>query len=739
MRITTVSFTVRFATTLSLLLAGVLLPSAHAKADSSPAEVFTRLANDTWVLRDTSLRELGFPGPIVLGSPDNRREVYLPVPANVPLADATLKLDANYIRANGGRTSMVLSLDGYPVSARAFNDEKGDTSMPLGVDGSPRASGFVRFGVNWTTAIAVEAPCADSRTPGNILRIEPATRFSYRFDGAQVNDLKTAWGALPVMPTVLVSGQGMTKEAYDSAWRIGVALERAGRRARVTALPAIGQRFDLGPIEVPAALKSIPAFAALGNGGMHVVKDAAELGALLALGPNGPIRADVVIADNALLGGMVAAFDALGAQVEQAGPEAAAAFSQWKKRALGALAQAPQAKEVKAGNVLGSPVIVLAPDAGEKAAGLFGDFWRQISLSPKLVVQAAEAPQANASAITLKALGGMPGSFDVLARSEWSVNFGLGAVSTDGRLPNELVLDVSAAPSPARTSPIMSVFLNDVLLASKNLEANGQRERVRAAIPRYALGPANVLRVSFVRQLVSDRCREAPEAFPVDVLPSSHITLKKGTPNDNFSGMFSHYAGGATVLVPQTYLANPQYTLPLVMHLAQSAGVSPTHARLDVAAPDARVRPDGPFIAFDLPFKDARSKLRLDGRRAVLSDGSDRKLIDLAGLEKVGLLEVTRVAGEPGILYRTVGPHLPLVDKAFQLNRGNVAVVGAGGLLTEIDTEDAGGQSLIAETEELLTSRGFWSIVAVLVVAAFIALLVAASRARRRANSGTGE
>ena len=38
----------------------------------------------------------------------------------VPLANAALQMNANYVRADGGRTTMILSVDGYPVSAQAF-------------------------------------------------------------------------------------------------------------------------------------------------------------------------------------------------------------------------------------------------------------------------------------------------------------------------------------------------------------------------------------------------------------------------------------------------------------------------------------------------------------------------------------------------------------------------------------------------------------------------------------------
>ena len=124
------------------------------------------------------------------------------------------------------------------------------------------------------------------------------------------------------------------------------------------------------------------------------------------------------------------------------------------------------------------------------------------------------------TAVSLKYLGAKPGSFDVLAHADWNATFDIGSVAADGRGPGTLVIDVAASPSAARTPPVVSVFLNEVLLGAKEMEANGRRERIVAPIPRYALAARNVVRVSFVRQLASDRCRETPEPYPVSVLAS---------------------------------------------------------------------------------------------------------------------------------------------------------------------------------------------------------------------------
>jgi hypothetical protein len=711
-------------------------PTTSATA-SSPADVFRRLDADNWIPRSVSVADLGFTGPVVLGYPDTLREIYLPVPPGVQLSNATLQIDANYVRADGGRTTMILALDGYPVSARPVVAEKGDASITLAIDGSPRPSGFVRLNVDWRTAVARENTCADARTPGNLLRIEPTTRFTYRYDGTAVRDLATAWATLPSSPTILIAGTKLTGPSYDSAWRVGVALERAGKRPQIRALPAIGDTIDLQGVSVPPALRSIPAFAALAEGGRHKIKDAAEIGALMALGQAGPLQADVVIADQTSAGSMGEPFEALRGQIQSASPDAVAPYSAWRGRALDPWSKPLTSGEVRLTNVLGRPTIVVASDAGIKAAGLFTQTWQQAAASTSLVVQTVGEPKVEQSAVSLKYLGAKPATFDVLAHADWNATFDIGAVAADGRGPGTLVIDVAASPSAARTSPVASVFLNEVLLGAKEMEANGRRERIVAPIPRYALAARNVIRVSFIRQLASDRCRETPEPYPVSVLGSSHLLLDKIEPADDFSGLMARFSTGGDLIVPASYLNDAQNTLPRVIRLATSTGLSPSRARFTPVAEGAQPKINGAFLAIDLPVKEAKnSEVKVEGGRLLLVGSDDKPLLDITGLNRIGLLEMTKVGGDTGATYRSLGQEAPPMDKPMQLSEGNVALIGMSGLRTEVNTRDPSGQGEMRDARPSFWARTYWWLLPIVVVAFFIALLVYASRARRRRSAG---
>lgn len=712
------------------------LPPASAASAVSAPEVFRRMNADPWVSRVVTFTDLGFSGPLVLGYPETQREILLPVPPGVALANATLQIDASFVRADGGRTTLILSLDGYPVSARPVATERGDGSLTLAVDGAPRPSGLVRFNIDWRTAIGRENTCTDSRTPGNLLRIEPSSRFSYRYDGSAVHDLSTAWAALPASPMILIAGNKLSSDAYDSAWRLGVALDRAGKRPRIRALPAVGDVVDLQGVVVPTALRKIPAFAALAEGGKRRVKDMAEVGALMALGQAGPLQADIVIGDRATASVLAQALDELRAQLPA---DVVDPFAEWRARALDGWGRQLAAGQVRLANVFGRPAIVVGPDAGGHAASLFTQSWQQIAIGPSLVVHAADEPKADLAAVSLKYLGAKPGTLEVLSRADWHAGFDIGAVAMEGRGPGTLLMDLAAAPGAARAPAVVSVFFNDVLLAAKEMEANGRRERIVAPIPRHLLSTRNDIRVSFVRQQASDRCRESPEPYPVSVLASSHIVLDRIEPMGDFSGLISRFADGVNLLVPIAYLYDSQHTLPRVITLASSTGVSPTRARFipvtDVGPPKLK----GPFLSIDVPLENTASEVKLEGGRLFVGSESERPLLDVGGLNRAGLLEVTTLGRDAGAIYRTLGRDAPPMDKPMRLSGGNIAVIGMSGLRAELNTIDPSGQGMSREARPALTERSFWWLLPLVLVAFVGALLAYAWRVHWREARRNGD
>ncbi|WP_146011765.1 MULTISPECIES: cellulose biosynthesis cyclic di-GMP-binding regulatory protein BcsB [Burkholderia] len=765
------------------------------------ADALARLGEHRAVTRSVSLDALGMHEPLVLPAPDTRHELYLPVPAGVPLDAATLQLDGAYLHADGGRTTMLVSLDGAPVLARGFTLTQGDAATSIGVDGTARPGGFVRVGLQWSSVID-ERLCTDQTAIGNVLRIAPSTRLTYRFDPAAITDVRTAWSALPVAPVVAIAAPRVAPAAFDAAWRIGTLAEREGRRPVVRTWPAVGDTVDLTGMDVPAALRAVPAFAALAAGGTGGSKssggsglpasaaaggpgalngpnagpnaaavadassaagqadasasnarqspaasaagatrggvklaDAAQLGALLALAPRAAFAPDVIVADDTLRRATRDALNALRTQVAAASPPSAAAFDAWRERTFGPIERPLAAGEVRIAHLAGQTAIVVGDNAGVAA---LARAWRPIGVAQRYVAHRLDdTPYAHAERISLAALGGEPRTLDVLGRAMWEASFELAALAGDGKLPDQVVLDVAAAPTPRAEGEIASIYLNGVLIASQLLTQNGKPERIAAHIPRYALAPTNALRVVFQRRL-DGGCEARSQGYPVAVLPTSHVTLANAHPDDDFTGLLARFSHAAEVIVPAAYLDDAPASLARLARLASIAGLAPTRATLSVAANGTAAAPSGPFLAADVALPHETSRAALSKNRLTLTDPAGRVYADVSDLRHLAVIQVAQSGSTPGIVYRSLDAAPPQLPAALRLSRGDVALVSSNGVASLFDSRHPGEPVSDRDTGVRRAARGLPWLIAAGAVAALAVLLAAAAIARRRHRNRSG-
>lgn len=671
---------------LSRLIALIGL-STPLLAFASPAgDALQLLQGDTWVNRSFALSDLGFGEDVLLSGFDSRQEFYLPVPRTLKLADATVDFRGRYYKAEEGRTSMLLFVNGRPAHSRRIDTSEGDAGQLLKVDTSKPANGFLRFRVDWLNNVG-QRICEVERSTGNVLSVSNDTRFNYRFNSASLTSLADAWMTLPARPTLLVASRALNKTAYDTAWRLGVALEQANRRVQVRSFPVPGDTVDTTGWQLPAGLSNVGSFAALAqSNGKYVLKNEAEIGALVVLGSS-VATGDIVVADTALQKQMASALDALGAQLS-ADPDAAKAFATWRglQTAVGAAALPSHGIRLA---ILGAhPVIVVAEDAGAKAAGAFAEVWRNALTTRDVVVAEANAPDLlEQSTLRLTTLGGSDANFDVLSRGDWTATLPLSAVAVNGRMPSDLVIDVAAAPGASSTRPVASVFWNNVLLSAKRLEADGHPERLDARVPGYALGLSNVVRVSFQRQPYSNDCNETPQAYPVNVLPTSYVRGGDSEPDGTFVGLLPLMSGTPQLIVPEAYLQDAPSSLMRVVRMAVAAGVTPIRAELVVAAQGQAVTPTRPFLAMETPVDGAKARVEIKDAHLRVN-GNKTPWLDVNGLAHLSAIEVTRAHKLDGLYWQALGSQTSVQGKPFVLNRGDIALIGAQGPVSWVDSSN---------------------------------------------------
>ncbi|WP_312933213.1 hypothetical protein [Pseudomonas sp.] len=643
------------------------------------------LTGEDWISRSTSLKDMGIANPVVLDQADSRQAFFLPVPKGVAISDAQLEVLGQIIKGEEHSATLRLAVEGEPRVAERIN-RSDEVKRTFKVDSGQHRNGFVDFTVDWSSPVS-EAYCSPPRATANVLTLSPQTRLSYRFSMASLKTLADAWSILPSEPVILVAGGPLQRQSFDSAWRLGVTLERNARRARVQALPRVGDRVSLPPFVLPAALSKVPAFAALAGQSQHTLAYPAELGALLLL-DTPATRADLAIADEALVAQLDTALKALADQVKNE-PGAAEALQQWRDQRGTLAARALPSQQMQLLSLGHQALIGVAADAGAKAAGVLEPRWRDVLIAPTAQIRAAEGQLRNDKGhLRLSALGGDFGTFDVVSRGEWTATFPLSAVSLNGRMPGELTLDVAAAPGASETRPVASVIWNNVLISAAQLDADGSPEQLKARIPGYALGVTNTVQVRFQRQPVSPRCAEVPQAFPVNVLPSSYLSSAPAEPDGTFIGLLPLMAGNPLVIVDEQALQTPVAPLGKLIRLATAAALSPVDAQLLFSDGKADVSPTRPFLALDVPLTGARPILGVAELKRLQAQGNDHLALDLQGPQPLGTLSVVDSAGQHGMLWSSLGTPEMVPQTPFLLTRGNAVVVGEQGPLAWVDTTD---------------------------------------------------
>ena len=187
--------------------------------------------------------------------------------------------------------------------------------------------------------------------------------------------------------------------------------------------------------------------------------------------------------------------------------------------------------------------------------------------------------------------------------------------------------------------------------------------------------------------------------------------------------------------MPQSYLDHPAASLPQVIRIAATSGVSPLRANLSVSAdPKTVMAPDKSFLAFEVPIKDSSESVSVSNDGHLLINHKEQTLLDLKTLNHLASLQVVESGTQRGVLYRTLGGQTPVFAKPVLLERGNVTILGDDGALTTFDAKDPTGSQMIDDDEVKGVDAWrqpslLWLIPGVIIV--FLLLLLAGRRARR--------
>lgn len=339
----------------------------------------------------------------------------------------------------------------------------------------------------------------------------------------------------------------------------------------------------------------------------------------------------------------------------------------WESGAV-LVGQAPDAASVRLMN--GLPVLSLGGAAPERMARLLDSPWRGAALAERLTGGAAEEAAAPPPAtLYFSALRGSLAPQET-ARAAWALGFATRDLPLGAQVEALEVL-LRAAPDPAGARAIATLLLNEVILGTTTLSAEGQG-RIAVPVPDEVLAAENRIEVVVQR---------ASAGGPAQLLPGSLLRLTPAGPPREFLGLPPAFGAGVEVLAdaPGGVLVAEGLNPLLWVLRAVVPATAPLHVTL--TEPGTPATPAGPFVAATFePPAGSDPVLRFDAGRIQLSNRAGRPVLELGGVERVIVAQLVTAGGHPGLWLRPIGPPPLLPAAAPQLDRGDVALLDGQGV-----------------------------------------------------------
>ncbi|WP_299309594.1 hypothetical protein [uncultured Croceicoccus sp.] len=246
------------------------------------------------------------------------------------------------------------------------------------------------------------------------------------------------------------------------------------------------------------------------------------------------------------------------------------------------------------------PALQIGGDDPAAAVRFLRSKGRTLAATPAAAT-AGRTATGDAQTLTIADLGADTTPKSFAESAEWGVSIPASAIPAGERMTGA-ELDVAVAADGGATTPVISVTMNGVLLASATA-AMDEPTRIPVTFPAGIVASRNRMEVRVTRQTAGGDCRFAPQGYPAQLLPSSRIvTAPAGSPAD-FSDLPAALNGGFTAVLRGPGDLGPVAALlgPLVnadADLAVTYGEVPDHGPVVFVGTDAPAGFD-PVVRFD--------------------------------------------------------------------------------------------------------------------------------------------
>ena len=595
-----------------------------AQVQAAPQATPTPKSN--LLVATVTLADIGFKNGIRFANLGGRRELFVPLPQGIDLSATELALVLDDLSAHEARRNVEVLVNDRSVAALSLDGKGTARTIRIPLGKTKARDGFLKLAFIYSGA-ATQDRCIDVRYVGDSLTVRPESGIELEFDPDTLHDVATIAALMPRDVSVLLPSRRLSAPNFAAALTVARSLAATGRRASFHS----------------------------GYSGPADVIDAS--------GRRQWTRGIIVI----------------GTPEEITGAVPAIPNSQ--------IVPIPGTGAINAIRIGGYPALLVSDGALVRAARLLGN--SSIAAARGLSsasVAALEAPKLASDRVTFDQLSLAPAPAEVYGRADIGIAIDTRNLPAETQLAR-LLLEIMVAPDGAGEKAVVSIFVNERLIASA---VASQSEPTRIDIP---LPDGLVETIANVRAVVQRRnpqgdCRFEPQGYPAQILGSSAVILTPAGMAHDFADLATRWTNGVEVIVPPAAADRPDRYIALLAEMV--GGLSPEIAPIGVKFVDNAVAatPDGPFVVVGaLPPNGAEPQVRFDRGRVAVNDRSGRTLLDLGGFASGAVAQLVSAGGHPGIWVRPLAADGTLPSPpSLRLSRGDVAFIDQNGVALAMST-----------------------------------------------------
>lgn len=630
--------------------------------------------------RVITLSDMGLTEAVTLGERNSEQHFYLPMPQGIQLKSAIFKLVATYLQPFAGNAVLTVSVNGEPVLMRKLESSISPIELVVPLANAQPKAGILDVSVALSTQ-ADASRCFDQRGRGIELSLDTRnTSLIYAFEHGAVSDIRTMLSTLPHRPIILLPSNALSHAQYESTLRLLQALSGMGLQPKLIAVPKVGEIVTVDGLVANAAMPDTLRLA-VQDGTLFKIQDKQDVGAWLLARMDSPNGLAQIVLDP------VETRRALLASIAESGmselPERFGSTEQWLHK------EAKENSNIELMQLAGYPVLGVGDGDAAKAVKLISTEWKQIANSSSLdVASAVDMNNSKEGKSNLHFAKDFP-LRTLTADGEWIVPFNLHRLPK-GRWPDAFELNMLAAPSSNGQSPVASVLLNDNLLTAALLSTNGKMTRITARIPLYALRANNMLKVRVSHRVESGLCSGVSQSLPVQLLPSSFLSLTDSPNASQFFMLEPVLANHSDIIVPKHYLQDSVRTLPAVSAFLYGLSVGLDSFVLQTSVEKSFV-PKGAFVAFEIEPDDVSELVSTRSGHLIVRNAQGKAVFDSAGMGELAVMQLVQSHRQSGAYIVPVTGRMPIFNKPLDIGTGSLTIADAQGARLVVNLDDPDG------------------------------------------------